>query len=1005
MLTTASEEHRGARRALAPAPPPVRTVGAFELLEDSEQRWKRDPVAALRCDDAIDSPHRRALVLRALRAYDQLRCTEAPRSDPLTVFRRWPICTLVALTEFAAAHVVAETLLTELRKFITNRSANTKTSPPSAKTWLRGWTECWSHLVNELGNVGRLTDVAGSIPHEIAGLPLLLSVSGITDRDRDATPPALALDVERSVVTVREAEEITTVWLFNGDVRGETHGTQVITAPTASIECRTLTGHTYQLPVVPWDDPLLVFAPDGTLLPGNRLEHDELWLLHPEPLPEEAFLGERRVLEQAPSPPGWQGWWLARVALDRTTAIRSVRLEEPGQIGDWRHVHETAPAVTFEFGTPLRGLTDRDGNPVYGDLPEVMVDSERKGWTVDVCCEGEPPMSAVADSAHDVSGVLADLLPRPGLGRFRVRLTGSDGTVVTEAFTLAEGLSVAIDSNRRVRLFAEDGTLVGANIRLSTPRELDAPPAVHLPRAWTHTEITVRTVEGEDAELPLVVSLPYAAVRTRISGESGEWAINPVSLSTADLHADAELDLHLPDAVREEFPTPSITVRDDHGALVQELWGTRTKQTIRYRLKRLLDDARTRDSLTLWLDLPGKPARIATVITPPPATDIETDGTSLHLLGRSQDPAVVTVHAVYAPWEPPQVTSVSEDEDSVVLSPWLNHAGSLDVTVLPVGVAPPDGWPYRGKLPTTGIARRVGTVTGVPTLEEPSAQHIARYLAGEDSLPTEPEALPLLWVCAARADRSPGSPLHRATAQECATHLGHTPLRSLHAAGKAGLCADELVGTLIRSGLAAHPFREVKTPRDVVPLWEHAPLAALLLSSPLLPYLADNPLWDLQELTRDEQELLDVVSRRCTPATLETLSGRRPPDVSGSSVFVNTPDTTDIDHTTALRSLDSNALADELDQVREFASVSGREWVVELVDARRSRGDGYVVPALSVALALVARLAAQGDRAAALVDRQMRCSWTEVALANPDLTTADLTYAEVLVSAHTARTV
>lgn len=86
-----------------PPPAPARSsVGAFELLQSSEQWWKRDLPASLRGDASAGAQRRRSLVFDALLAYDRLRQAQAPHADPLTVFRRWPVCTVVSLVALAA---------------------------------------------------------------------------------------------------------------------------------------------------------------------------------------------------------------------------------------------------------------------------------------------------------------------------------------------------------------------------------------------------------------------------------------------------------------------------------------------------------------------------------------------------------------------------------------------------------------------------------------------------------------------------------------------------------------------------------------------------------------------------------------------------------------------------------------------------------------------------------------------------------------------------------------
>ena len=54
---------------------------------------------------------------------------------------------------------------------------------------------------------------------------------------------------------------------------------------------------------------------------------------------------------------------------------------------------------------------------------------------------------------------------------------------------------------------------------------------------------------------------------------------------------------------------------------------------------------------------------------------------------------------------------------------------------------------------------------------------------------------------------------------------------------------------------------------------------------------------------------------------------------------------------------------------------------------------------MSIAMALLARLAARGDGNAAMLEREYRSKWANLALRAPDLVAIDLVLAEALVTA------
>lgn len=992
------EDRRSTEHAMKPR---STTVDAFELLEQSEELWRHDPITALRCDGSADSTHRRKLVFEALRAYERLRLTQAPDVDPHTVFLRWPACTLVSLTALAA-NSSSEGFRSELRKFLTDLPNITTTGIEDV--WLRGWERSWWDVVDTFVSQNHTESAFELIPHGIPGLPLMLSVSGIAGRE--STPPILALDLERGVVVVRAPDGLERAWTVRAGERPchAVSGSWLVPSPTASIECRSLTGVSHHLAVVDTEDPLLVFDLEGTLLTEKQLSMREVWLLHPGTLPPEAFAGDPHVLEEATPPPRWSGWGCTRVALDQVTAFRSVISGQQARFGPWRHLggHGTR-STAFEFDAALPALTDLDGNPVYASPPRLTIEGSSRGqWRIDIRSKDGMITSSHVDS-ENLPEDLADLLPQPALGRFHIAVHGPEDRHAEAAFTITEGLSVS--PSHQARLFEQNGTLTGAHVRISAPKTLVTRGSVHLSRRDRHMDITVCTADRERV-LGLRVAIPHAAVRKRLGGANAEWEINPVTFTADELRTGAALDLHLPAGVLHAIgTTPPVIACDEEDNPVQQVTGRIYGTFIRYGLAQLNDDLPTHHTLRVWLELPTGLAHIATVTTPPPASDIVSDGESLRLIGRSGGPLTVTVHSVYAPWEVPQATPLPEGRDEIHLQHPFRAGGPLIVTVLPAGLELPDGWPHHGQLPRSGVVRRVGDRDQAPALADPAAQQVALYLAGQGPLPHAPAALPLLWIAAVRGGERPDSALGRATAHECAIQLGQTPGPSLFSAGAAQLPDRDMIVTLIRSGLASHPFRHVDTPPRVRALWQEAPLPALLLSSPLLPYLSGSPLWDHAELEPDEVHVLDTVRQHCSAVALGVLAGHRPvpsglhsPLTANASVAPQVP-------VTALPSEMSEDLAERLDELREFASTSRRDDVLSLLVQRWKGHDDHnaLVPTLSLGLALIARLAAQGDRAAALVDRQMRSAWVEIAMRAPDLAAADLALAEFIVTARTAQ--
>jgi hypothetical protein len=154
-------------------------------------------------------------------------------------------------------------------------------------------------------------------------------------------------------------------------------------------------------------------------------------------------------------------------------------------------------------------------------------------------------------------------------------------------------------------------------------------------------------------------------------------------------------------------------------------------------------------------------------------------------------------------------------------------------------------------------------------------------------------------------------------------------------------------------------------------------LAALLLTSPLLPYLAEAPGWDVAELDADERALLHTVSGRSDPSDLALLHAA--------------PPTTPV-HPAA----HDQSIPEELQAFMADADRTG------LFVRVAPQVDNNASEAL-LAHALVARSAAQGDRDAALIAASTRHAWVEKVRESPSIAAATLVQAEFAMSGWFAR--
>ncbi|SDP89577.1 hypothetical protein SAMN04487905_11234 [Actinopolyspora xinjiangensis] len=947
-------------------------------------------------------------MLVALHAYERLRAEHATDSDPGTVFRRWPYCTVVTLVRLVADSPDPG----EPRGALSPPAVETALGPAAetpvtidADTWLRAFAAAWHTLTERDRN--ELT--AHPDERHTTALAALLSTAG-TGEPQAATFEA-GLDPDRGTVVLTSDATLPRLWRVRAGsaVCPSVENHWLVTRPVETVECRDPFGQSQWVPLVSPDDPLLVFDTEGALIPsGEPIPAGEVWLLHRgEPGPG-CFDGKRHVLEELAPPNGWSGWWLGRVLLDETRGVR------PGigdgragtRFGTWRTVN-LATHAEFTFDAPVPTLRDRDGDSVHSAAPVLhLTGDDTQRWTVEIIGDTPGQSASWEVNATDGPVELDELMPRSAMGRFRIRAVDSGGQASSTTFTLVKGLGAT--PTPRVRMLRETGQLYRARVSIRTPENvLAVPETVQLRESARSGAVELRTAD-ETRRLTLRVEPEHAAMRKRLGTHNQDWGINRLHYTLGQLSENACLDLSLPEVIREAHEGSPVLLAHDGSDTLQQLRGQRlpASDVIRYKLAGLIDTVRAHGSLRLRLDLPGQGVELATVRLPKPASGVRKQDARLLITERAtRERLRVRVDCPYTPWRPTHTVELAASEDTVQLPPRFDTEAPLLVTVH-------HSWaqPNRtgGVTPSeAGSVFRVGDESRIPELAEPVEQETAGYLAGRGSLPRTTTALPLLWASAARAEQLLEPASGRTTAKECAMRLGDDPVASLLASSDSGTSARDLIPVIVRSGIAAHASRHVADPERVRSLWTSRPLPALLLTGPLLFYRTGSTGWQQDELDTTETALLDTFDQRCAPRALELLTGDRtdPDENTPPLLGEQTPEhpTPSGELTLTAESLDE--LRNCRNELRRFIYRKRYPELFEIASRRRTADPhpDFPLERLSLELALTARLAAQRDRDAAAVERLVRHGWTHLAELAPDRVATDLVLAEFLTVAHQAR--
>jgi hypothetical protein len=1001
-------------------------VDPTQLLDDCERAWREagEPSAVGGTQTAV---MRTTLVLEALVAYRLLADHSGLPAD--TVFTRWPACTVHAvalgapsggrdiaqLVSQARAHVLTQRMEFGRSRAVTDAAATAGEWVRAAQEAARslGWT--WSPPTTAadwgIAPPGEAAPRAAPTPAELrlgpGGGSVLLTLPG----GPEGSAWQLAADAQS--FTARPPH-----WVLPGPLR--------------RVEATDPTGTTHVSTVVP-DTVLLAFTADGHQIPLDEpLPAAETYLLHVGTLETE---GAPAGAVELPTPYGWSGWTLSKMPLAGVTRLRA----SEGAPGRWLDV-AVGRSLGWEGGTTLPYLTNADGAPVWNRPPALRLarrlgEPNTRHWHIEVRRLGhEEPLArltgtpgALLDPWQNVPGPLLGpyelLVYRPDRRRGRRRLTA----------LLAEG--VEAQPSAEWRLLAPHGGLVPARLNLRTSAAVTLSQSAV---SFASYEIAKGLVLRHGARtFDVEAFIPHSEVRLELDGHPLAWSVRPLDIDAADLARECALTVRLPEQAVAVTPELALVVE---GATLHTLRPERRTRTrkgdLRYALAALADTVRDCVKAEIRLLVAGQSILVGTVRTQPIAEDVVADGTGL-LVRHLRHPGELTaqVHAVFAPWEHPLTVAVGSSGSIPLPAAWRS-AGPLVVS-LRAGTSTPGaapGWPNLRDRDTLVLRRSPWTSTGIDTV----AARTTAYLAGRGTLPRGTDAIPYQWIVAARGRDLQACGAKETAPGECLTALGDAGGDALMGAADSFLRSGELAAALVGSGLAALRIREVADPAAVRPVWRRAPLCALLLTAPLLPYLSGDSAYDTSELYPQEEELLEEVGQFLGDGGTSLLRGDEDPSGTvgrfdaHARALDQLPEVQQramwrtaqvvprglLDADTRAeaawrafgdrRTLQYYAVREEcgdwLDAIAFFLNDGHRA----LAQAFHHRGPGALhsldeawmrVPQMSLGCALIARLAAAGDVRAAKLEQQLRPLWTSVASHAPDLTAVDLALAECLVTA------
>jgi superfamily I DNA/RNA helicase len=767
--------------------------------------------------------------------------------------------------------------------------------------------------------------------------------------------------------------------------------------------------HVSELEVIRPEDPVLFFADDGRRLPAQLpLPPDQLWILYPADR-ELAVAGELRTIAEVPAPFGWEGWQLRLASLEHA---RSVAL-----LAGPVHVVQGYARPRLLLGQPLAGVTTPYGSPVYAEPPRLWVPDTPGAdvrWHADIrpAAGGPPLVSRQIDQPGEAD--IWDGVPRPVLGAFEITVRGPLGRGTRRTVFVAEGIAVSYQPP--VRALRERGLEPGAAMLRAPVGATVSPGRLSFGTAEHGQVAELRA--GTETE-PVVITPPHVTLLCAGAG-TATWTAAPIHATTETAANLGRLLVRAPGAAVQGSlqvwaGRQQIQAIEASGGAAPGLAGydlARASETIAHHHRAELYLPWGQGAMPVGF---VRPRRLAT------GAEISAG----RLLIRDCVPVAGLTAALYltrAPWRPPVVLPVPGD-GAIQLPPGLDESGPARVLLRvldPWADSDWPDWPDR----TAFLCR----AAGVPASTDPEEQALSRVLAQDGDLPEQLVRPERLWRILNLADDLIAAGAAPDLRVRCSAALRDQPGPALAALLDADLDARACIATLISAGLAStRPVPEGRA-RAAERLWGVIPAAAAVLSSRLLSQAAG-----LGEET--VAAVADAALAQCGPALDAVLAdGRDPaaqvgqfgPDAERMAVLpveqleavwqaaavvpqaLLDPDT----RVVAARQMFDARRSPELTQAaRDAGSIlRAAQHLVAASPYRRAgaqvsarlhpdrKGAWTTLPAVSAALAVVARIGARGDVACQSFECHWRDHWAGLARQAPDLASIDLVLAEILIA-------
>lgn len=758
---------------------------------------------------------------------------------------------------------------------------------------------------------------------------------------------------------------------------------------------------TVTLTVVDEADPLLAFGEDGARLPtGVPLPDRPTWLLFPGDPAHLATEGAV-VLSESPMPPGWSGWCLLLVDLEKCESVRVLHDDHAYR----SHGVRKYAAARVHAVDPVRGVRTSTGLPVIASLPTVHLPDElgEADWEVALLDgNGELVARWVSGGEHDDPNSIWEALPRPVVGAFTVRVRGPWGRGTTRTVKIIEGLQVSFSPPWR--RFVTRG-LQTCNAKVTVGDGIET-PRTELPFGERELEHYLRVGSHGDYTT-LAITPPHMSISYQSASATTAPSIKPLRLFREDIVEDPGtliLDIG-------ESASPVLKVLNSAGVVQDIEPGAGRNGVYQFNLAKIVDTLATHPQAKLSLDGDGE--LVVGHIRPRSlfgGVDLVDD--ALEFVDCVDiEGLTALVYAVRAPWRAPASLAVAGSR--AVLPEHLQGAGPLRIVLRIEDQWVPEPVPT---WPVVGGSALVDA-DGYPSDGDADEFALSAYLAGEAELPTDDLNFARLWtirglIGGLSLDERAGEVV-RAIDEA----IFADPRPALNALTASSVPDRSIPALIVRTGLAwaelaaAHDDEPPTwTGRGALPAalisaadrqWsEEEVLAAVDVCGTVVTDLiaGHDPVAKIGRLD-DSADLFDKV-----PGIRDSFvrqSGLVPSGlISGDARVIAAMEFIKQRHDPDLSFMVRNAHKLLEESVRMLRILDDPR-ATAAFEARRhpTREGGWrVVPEISLALALAARHASRGHEVARSWVNAKQRPWGDLAKAVPQLVTTDLLIAELLVA-------